>query len=759
MSAEIPLKDVEDGKIVKRRLPTAALARELVDSIRTANRDMLALHAVIKGMFDGNRPYNSAKLRAAGQSNRTNVNFLIGKSICDTALAPYYDLLKSVPYEAAIVLDAGTASAEKSQIAIEEFHNLIATDRDYNFGLWALLSDFVRYGRAFAGWDDEWDFSPRHWPEHLVLFPDGVRLTIKELEVFVVRQQVNTSTLYRWALKYPEESRKRGWDTKQVWEAIKQANPYDPANADDSIALQGAYKDMDLAGYARQKTVDLAHIYVKEFSEKWSHYIITEDQIPIEFLFEGFERYDHVQQIMAPFIFQSLDDTWKGATGLGRDILPICQLGDRLRCNRVDNADMRGSIIMQPTTASASQKIGLVRIGPLTVLPPGYQVQQAAIVGDIEGLMVVGKDLDDVLEKQTGIYRPALQQGGGNPPTATQYTAMFSQAQQLTNSAVGRFYLQYDGMLEAMYRRAVNTPKGLLSSPRYAAVSKFLRTCEERGVTRAELQKYVSVQAYRATGNGSPIMRLSSLMTLLNPAVAQRLPAEGYMRLIDDVIAASTNPTNIARYNPPADEQTGAQEQTRLATLENVAFKSGVQVPVADTDDHVDHAQTHLADAAQTAASVQQGGDPMAVVRQLDAAGPHTAEHIKRLAGDKTRPGAARVLAEQWAQMAKVAEVLKKRIIQQAEEARQGQQKMAQAQAIQQGQDPDIQIKAAKTAANIKIAQQKTAAQLAMKREKHDAEMAVIGEQHAQDLALADAKTASDIRLKKISQAAVATKE
>jgi hypothetical protein len=759
MSAEIPLKDVEDGKIVKRRLPTATLARELVDSIRTANREMLALHAVIKDMFDGNRPYNSAKLRAAGQSNRTNVNFLVAKSICDAALAPYYDLLKAVPYEGAIVLDAGTGSAEKSQTAIEEFHQLIASDRDYNFGQWAVLTDYVRFGRAFPGWADEWYFSPRHWPEHLVLFPDGVRLTIEELEVFVVRQQVNTSTLYRWALKYPEESRKRGWDTKRVLEAIKQAKPYDPANADDAVALQAGYKDKDLAGYGRQKTVDLAHVYVKEFSEKWSHLIITEDQVPIEFLFEGFDRYDYVQQIMAPFIFQSLDDTWKGASGLGRDILPICQLGDRSRCNRVDNADMRGSIVMQATTAAASQKIGLVRIGPLTVLPPGYQVQQAAILGDIEGQMLVAKDLDDVLEKQTGIYRPALQQGGGNPPTATQYTAMFSQAQQLTSSAVGRFYLQYDGMLEEMYRRAVNTPKGLLSFPRYAGVSEFLRRCEERGVTRAELQKYVSVQAYRATGNGSPIMRLSSLLALLTPAIAQRLPAEGYMRLIDDVIAASTNPANIARYNPPPDEQTGAQEQVRLATLENVAFKSGVQVPIADTDDHVAHAQAHLADAAQTAASVQQGANPMAVVRQLDATGPHTAEHIKRLAGDKTRPGAARVLGEQWGQMAKVTEVLKKRIAEQAQQAQEGQQKMAQAQAIQQGQDPDIQIKAAKTAATIKLAQQKTAAQLAMKREKHDAEMATLGEKHAQDMALADAKTATGIRLKKATQAALPTKE
>ena len=54
--------------------------------------------AIVKGLVDGNPPYNDAKKNAEGRGWECNLNFMEGQAIMDSSAVPYFALFANVPY-------------------------------------------------------------------------------------------------------------------------------------------------------------------------------------------------------------------------------------------------------------------------------------------------------------------------------------------------------------------------------------------------------------------------------------------------------------------------------------------------------------------------------------------------------------------------------------------------------------------------------------------------------------------------------------
>jgi hypothetical protein len=760
----------ESGDPPKTRLRNARKAQQDVIALIEASRTRYRRWAMIKGMFQGNPPYDHGRLRANGQAWRFNIATLEGKGLLSAACTPYYDLFASGQHYASILTERGTPdeAAMWSQIITEEFDFMLKQWRSFDYHFWQMIQNFTGYGRGFLMFSGPLNWQFRHIPHEMLLIPDGVPANVDDLTEFAVRERVPSVRLWR-LLQNDGGARAAGWNPDVVRRAIRGASPFEPgATSTDPIATQQARNDADSAPNSRTNTVQLAHYFVQEFSGKWTHAILLEEDLDIaqstrqsangvreaQFLYKREEAYEDLQQIVSPFLFETLDNSWNGCSGLGKDIFAIMQAKDRLRNSQLDNVMMRQSLLLQAQKASDRQKLQLFNIGPVTVIPENCTPVQSSFIGDIESTLAVNQDLNNMLQMNTGVYRPQMQEKQqGNPETATAATLRFQQATILGGSAVARFYAQLDPVYEEVYRRATSSKVGANLGDWAKMATAFIKRCTDRGVPIEAIRNPKTVRAWRAVGSGSPFLRQQALGMLL--PIAPSLPERGRKNLLQDYIASAANWTAVERYYPEPDIAQRPTDQQWIAMQENdtLARNGPDSVIITETQSDVIHAITHLEQGMAPAfAALEQGADPVTILSALEGIGPHAGKHIQRLAQDSIREGDYKALLATWKEYAKATDKIAQHV-QQQQESGEGQQ--------QQGQvDPELQklmaelelkkqelmMKLEIEKAKLQMDKERFQAELQFKREEHQLDMRFKQEEHKQDMQIKDATASAQIR-------------
>jgi len=155
---------------------------------------------------------------------------------------------------------------------------------------------------------------------------------------------------------------------------------------------------------------------------------------------------------------------------------------------------------------------------------------------------------------------------------------------------------------------------------------------------------------------------------------------------------------------------------------------------VTGSQNHLIFAEQFLVAASQSAATLQQGGDPSEVYAFIDVLGPAIAKHLAYVSRDPTRQQQYQAMMASWKKLAAVHDQLRQHLEQQQQQQMEQQAAQQKAQMVESVQDPNTAIKAAETSAKIKLSAAKTQASMQQKQEKHQ-----------QSMVLADAATASSI--------------
>lgn len=738
------------GKAPKARVDDPDQAQNLVAYMAQANIGRANREVQLKGMFDGNAPFNTWKLKKRGEGWRANFNTLEAKGRKAAAKNPYYDLFTGAPTYIVLELDVADSRdrAKWSGIIIEELDFTLKAEPEFDSNFSVLIDDYITYGRAFLFNQDDWCWLPKQVAQYRVLAPDGTTTKLTEWELCCIRQRLRAHELWDRVGDHLGQYRDSRWYRDNVIDAIRGAMPVDKQDPYlDPNLIQERLKACDLYVTARTSTIDIANLLVREFSGKISHLVVLDygalnrEAPQTGFLYKHIDRYDNWQQCLGAFFFDMEDGSFHGTSALGKDLFAPCQTKDRQWMQTLNGAMMRSMILMQAKTPSAMQKAALQVIGNGILIPPDVSVQNSQILGDISTSMAVNDRLGDMLDQNTGIYRPRVEKPTGNPEPATTSQLRFAQSNVLSSTQVNRFLKQLDPVYAELYRRIMAPQYG--NDPLTKAAKDLQARIQRRGVPIEAARHPRFVRASRTVGNGSLAMRQMALTNLAT--IVPSLPEDGQSNWKDDIIAATTgDPSKVERYNPAPDRQETNDDQHRMAMLENAAMKEGSPVPVSQTDHHVIHAQSHLQFLAQAAQSLSKGANPAAVYTTLETGGPHVTQHLKALHQDPTRKGAFKVLAKQLDQISRLTDKLGQRLREQA-------QQRQQAQSIQSGQDPALQLKAAETKAKLQLQAGKAQAQIAMKNQAHQQKMAIKQQEAQQDMALKDATTAHDMRLKRFS--------
>ena len=425
---------------------------------------------------------------------------------------------------------------------------------------------------------------------------------------------------------------------------------------------------------------------------------------------------DNIWQILCPFIYEPEDGSINTVSGLGKRILSVMQVKDRMRCSQVDNVFLGTQIIMQAQTGGGHAKQGKVQIGGgVVTLPPGFAVQQAGVIGNVEPTLAVNNDLDRMLDVNTGTYRPQFEKPSGNPESATAANIRFSQATVLTNSAVLRFYVQADKFYEECYRRAVMDAPAKSKDPAHVAAREFQKACRDAGLSDKQIQDIRPgfIRSMRTIGNGSPIMRQQ-----VAGALAQVVPflgPRGLDQWKEMFVSSWAGQQGVARLLPKEDRNQIPTRDDYDAVGENADFQTGGQVMFADWQDHESHARTHLAAGVGAIQAVLQGGaDPATPFTFLQSMLPHVAQHIQKVPRKQVRE-------ELQAAFKQIAQGMKE-----VEKAAMDSMKQAQeAGGNGNGIPPEVQAKMAEAQAKLQIDAQKAQHDMALDEKKLEHEIQI----------------------------------
>jgi hypothetical protein len=729
--AQLPLETInEEGKAPETRIADAASAREIFQKLIMADELRNSTRAKLRGLVDGNPPYNPAELRRNNQAFRTNVNFRESEAFLTLAMSAFYDVFAEVPTYANIRTAYGNdmdKREEWSKIITEEFDRLQKLDKDFDYIMQLSQREMVLIGDGPLIFEDGSNWRCKAIMATDLLVPDGTKSNVSDWKVACVRTRMGVDDLFE-KIQDEQAATAAGWNVDYVRQRIRAAmpEPYRSGVQYDWEFFQRQLRSNDITFSARSEVVLMSHIFYKEFDGQISHAIIDERDSE-NFMYRKLRRYKRWEQIIHPMYYDRGDGEHHGVKGLGIKMLQAMELKNRLRCSMVDSAFARTQILFRPLNPNALSKTSVVQQGPYAILPPDYEVIQQNIAGVLDAPMAVNADLENVLQGNLSQYRQSLAKSG-NPRTATEMEIISAQQSAIGKTQLSRYYNQLDSFFEERYNRASNPNLNPITKSDKDAI-EFQRRCAERGVPVQAMLDIDFVEATRTVGQGSQFAKQKLLGSLLG--LLGSLPEGGKVSLLRDYIAAQVGQQMVDRYLPTQIQSSRVQDQTALAVLEHSSLRQGNMAIVTDTQNQIVHIDTHLAAANEAAASIQQGGNPQEIMLFLQGIGQHVQDHLARLSTDPTRRPQVEAYAQQLQMLVQTVQQLGE-LLQQQQEA---QAQMQQAQAIQQGVDPKTAVMNAEVQA--KIARQNAEVMANIQRQ-NEKEMA--------DLARRNAKTTADIQ-------------
>ena len=633
---DLPLANLtEKGPVPPSRLSTVKAATEIYQALRKGDEINSINRARVQAAIDGAPPFDEARLKATGQAFRCNLNFGQGEAFLDSAMAAYVDLTTSVEHLLRVETTVGDLEQrnEWGGIISEEISRALRLWADFNPRFLNLARNFVLHGVGISYFRDEWDWRFNTTGLDGIFVPRQTSTSEQELEVACAFKTLHIHEMYEF-IRDRETAEALGWNYMQVRKAIMKAQSYNPDNDMDWERVQSEMKNNDLYSLAKSATVQLIHLWVREFSGKVSHFISLEDGSNDDFLYKREGRYEDMQQAFIFFPYgNGTNGTLHSVRGLGYKIYPHLQLSNRLRCQMVDGAMLSSSLIIQPESEAALDSLAFNYMGQFAVMSPNVKFIDRPIPNMSTAAIPVLNDLTDTMNSRVGQYSSANVLGGNGDKTRFEVAARLDAASKLNVTSLTLFYAPWDRLLREVVRRMTNRELSP-SMPGGRDVADILQRLAERGVPAEAFYAidWRKTRAVRAVGAGSQSQRTVFLQQITE--LSSSFDPLGRRRLVRDQVASLVGYDQADRYIP-ADDTPRLPVDAKLAELENNQLIQGVEISVQPNEMHLVHLDVHIPKMDQLVAAVEQGQMPLEdATTQLIPLFSHATTHLEMVQSD-----------------------------------------------------------------------------------------------------------------------------
>lgn len=749
----------KDGAVPTRRVKNARSAQESLAKMRDDDRNANLNRAKVQAMFDGEPPYRQSDLVETGQGGRSNLNFDESGALLEFSMSGYVDLFASTEEFLRFKLRPNSfpvpLRVEYEEKIGKHFTGMLRKWSSFFHRFLFCCHHFISDGIAVCYHADHLDWRWQVAKLGDFFFPRHTQADPGSLEMAGAIQKYRPSQLYGF-IKNDEAAKMLGWDPKVVKDVLIKAYSSSVAKSstgNDWETVQEYIKNNDAAFDLQYPEIDVGHLWVKEFSGMWSHYMFLDDSSVSEFMYEKPDKYPANRAPFKPFTYGiGSNGYYHSIRGLGYKIYPHVQVSNRLRNQVIDSAMLSSSLLIQPADEQALADLALTYYGPYAVLPPGNKVIERTVPNLTNNAMPVIQDLTSMLQGKTGQYSSVGMFADNKERTRFEVEAYVARTSKLSITSLNLFYEPFQDLLREVARRVFNPEYGP-DLPGGDFVQEFKDRLLEDGIPEEAFGviDFDQCQVVRAVGGGSPEAR----QLVLNELAAEAASFDdiGRRNLLRDRVAAKVGYELADRYVPPALEPRPTIDD-KLSILENAQIIAGENIPAQSNEIHLTHLTHHVERIAEFFNAVEQGqADLGAVVQPMVQLHAHATEHIQLGGQDpaiSTQIAGYRQQLQQYGEMIwngqkKLQAVARKRAL--AEQA----QAQAQAEQAPAEQIPNSQGTAASAGGEPlppelerKLIEHSLI--LSMKKEEHDQKLQMRQQEFLQKQALNDAKEAANIQ-------------
>lgn len=352
----------EDGSVPSSRMDSALATRSRIQILLNADNQTRAYkRALVKGLVDGNPPYNHDDLVAAGRADMCNVNWRIAEAYLAMALAIRYGMFSDSPTYAVVDTEFGNG-VERSDwgaILTEEFDKLQKEDRYFDYEMQCSQFDTVLYGVGPLIFRDSLDWRCRYNPCGMLLVPEMAKSKTEEWEESAIRVYDNPHGLYNY-IRYPEAAAKRGWNVEQVKQSIVNSHPRSQEGGQymNWEWHQQQLKNSSFAYSAESSAIHLGHYFFREFAQdqeevgRITHVIADLSGLGSTsnaYLYRAERKFADWDEIVHPMYYDHGGGGYHHSTiGMGIKMWGAMMYQNRLLCNLADKV-FAPKLLFKPT--------------------------------------------------------------------------------------------------------------------------------------------------------------------------------------------------------------------------------------------------------------------------------------------------------------------------------------------------------------------------------------------------------------------------
>lgn len=652
------------------------------------NRERNSKNAAIARKLNGEQPWNPKKLKAAGQSWRSNRPTGFMASLMKRLTPPYKQMVDQLP----VLTFSSFPDKRLGTEALQDVFRKSITDCIRGWAGWSdfitqLIDEDIGYGYAAVGREDEFTWKPKMHRGDEAMFYVGCPQSADKVKIWGLKQDYYVDEIAA-ILKTPQFSADAGWIINNLVKKLNTSSKQfeDRADEANSRVYEDLIRENNLASSFTSsiRVVKVGHIFALNPAGGVDHYIFDRDDGTA--LFFRRARYAKMEHCLTLFTAEIGDRTLHGSKGAGRALYNTHVSVEQARNLIQDALHLSGLLLLKRVSRQGNGTLetpGLTVMHPFAVLGDGYEVVENVKFNiDADAFFALDRHATSQAEVQVGAFMPGqIMDAGGQRRTASEVNYVASIDAQIRAGVLARFADQLFELIQELQRR-ICSPEilefALATKTEIDAVGKIpvfdAALWESISTTSAvaeyafiEVPAYIDVDALNCVlemlNEGltvSQILILANSTTRSNvddaiasqagllDAVVARYAADP---LVDSVelkrrdIAAKLGANAAERLMNVDLSPMSAVKQQRQQILELAAMTEGSPVPVDPTDDDL----AHLAVIADRLMPMMQnpGVMPMNTSAEFMAiAVAHAESHIqsagtKGLKGDRLKQFAA----------------------------------------------------------------------------------------------------------------------
>lgn len=555
--------------------------------------------ARITAKLNGERPYNTSKLKAAGKDWKTNISTGFLQTECARVLPRLFMPIKTAKYLTAASLPTDwDRCIEKTEFFRQTITETVRSWPKFNFYIRGLAREVGIFGFGYNVFFDQYDWRPTLLRMDKGFTPMGTEVMDFEPAFFMAKYDYKPAELLK-LLKAGMDLERTEWQKDNVVLAINSATV--PVNGTLSENLR-SYEELIrqaawIYNYSKgEKVIRTWHLFSRETSGKVSHYILladngvpagAPDQVPANdskerLLYEHLDKFDSMSDCVNTMVFDYGDGTLHGAWGAGQILYDLAAQVEKIRCDCIDNMRMANKIKATVPDAKNVSDVQLT-VNDQMVIVSGAQFSgnQASMSVDIESYQLLDEKLSQLAQQKIGAFVPPIPL----QPTdikAAQVNAAMSQEKELQESLLENWLIQWAQVMKTITKRlchpdspdevAKDVRKKLLTKLNDAEIAYLAIQFPVQSVMDFTEFKSQQRAAFAASQINSPLFK---------QAFCARTMAEGVgdERFVNSIV------------NPEGD----TSDTTKAAhdqMMENSALNINQPVPVLLTDNDWVHMQT-----------------------------------------------------------------------------------------------------------------------------------------------------------------------